>query len=790
MADNDQNGDQNGELPAAAPDPWEQVPERTRRPWWFWLATVFGGIVLFFSAIFVALYYLYAPDLPITADLGELNRTPSITLTDPNGKVFASRGAAFGYRVKLDEMPPYLPAAFIVTEDRRFYSHSGVDFRGLLRALFVNFSQGAVVQGGSTITQQLAKNTFLRPERTWSRKFQEMFLAFWLERHYSKDEILTLYLNRIYLGSGAYGVDAAARNYFGKSVRDITLAEAAMLAALTRAPTRYSPAADLKIAQRRANMVVDLLREDGQINDEEAKKAKSNPAKPVLKEGVESANYFADFVMERLTKLDVTLGKDLVVRTTIDTNLQTVAEQNLRRQLEKEGAKRAVSQGALIAIEPTGAVRSLVGGLDYSVSPFNRAYQARRQPGSSFKPFVYLAALEKGLSPDDIRDDAPYENRGWSPDNYDGSYLGPITLREALAKSINTVAVRVADEVGRRNVINAAQRLGIESPLEPNRSLPLGTSEVTLYEMTRAFAAFANRGNRVDPYVILDVKTSDGTVLHEYRPPPPIPVMNQRALEEMNQMLFEVVQTGTGQRGNLGARQAAAKTGTSQEWRDAWFIGYTADFITGVWVGNDDNSSMAKVVGGSIPASIWKAYMVSAHQKIALHSLPGIDAFGSDAYATASDGYDDNPWVERDGDGDSGRPPSNRDRGVIEEFFDSLFGGREPSTSVDDAPVPMPQRYSPRADVQTPRSAPPSAENDENEDNANPEESPPHIAPQPRQPRQPRAYTPPPDLDEDTPPPRAEPPDEPEPLPDGFERKPEVGPYRQPEPDPEEPSPF
>lgn len=756
------------------------MPERTRRPWWFWLATGFGGVILFFSACFVALYYLYAPDLPITADrLGEINRTPSITLTDDKGKVFATRGAAFGYRIKLDEMPAYLPAAFIVTEDRRFYSHSGIDYRGLLRAFFANWTAGGVVQGGSTITQQLAKNTFLKPERTWTRKFEEMFLSFWLERHYSKDEILTLYLNRIYLGSGAYGVDAAAREYFDKSIREVTLAEAAMIAALTRAPSRFSPEVNLQLAQKRASMVIDLLLEDGKVTEDEAKKAKANPAKPALKEGVESANYFADFVMDQLTKLDIRPDKDLVVRTTIDRRLQTIAQKNLTRVLDKDGKNRAVTQGALIGMEPNGAIRSIVGGKDYTTSTFNRAYQARRQPGSSFKPFVYLAALEHGLSPDDIRDDAPYENRGWSPENYDGQYLGPITLREALAKSINTVAVRVADEVGRRKVISVAQRLGITSPLEPNRSLPLGTSEVTLYEMTRAFAAFANNGNRVEPHVILDVKTADGTVLYEYRAAPPIPVMNERALQEMNQMLFEVVQTGTGQRGELGGRQAAAKTGTSQEWRDAWFVGYTADFVTGVWVGNDDNSSMNKVVGGSIPASIWKAYMSEAHRNKPMHSLPGIDTFDGDgdAYASSdsSSGNEDEPWVERDGDA-SDRGSRGNDRGVIEELFDSLFGDERPQPEMAaPAPIPPPPRS-----IVPPRLSPMSE--------ASPEAAPP-VEPQVAEPAAPEAPAAPPVAEAaEAPPGAAVVAPAPRPIPVPPQET--SGPYRQPEAEPGNSSPF
>jgi penicillin-binding protein 1A len=669
------------------PDPWERVPPRARRPWWFWLATGFGALVLFLSACFVALYYAYAPTFAITADrLGELNRTPSITLTDEAGQVFATRGAAFGYRVRVEEMPKYLPLAFISTEDKRFYAHNGLDYRGLMRALVRNWSAGGIVQGGSTITQQLAKNTFLTPARTWQRKLEEMFLSFWLERHYSKDEILTLYLNRIYLGSGAYGVDAAAREYFDKSIKDVTLPEAAMLAALTRAPSRYSPEANLKLAQERAAVVLDLMVEEGHITAAEARGAKANPAKPVIKPELESANYFADFVMEQLKTLSITPNKDLVVRTTIDIRLQGIAQKAIMNAIDAEGARRNVTQGALVAMEPSGAVRSLVGGRDYTQSSFNRAYQSKRQPGSSFKPFVFVAALEAGLTPDDVRDDAPYEAKGWKPENYDGRYLGPITLREAMSKSINTVAIRIADEVGRSKVIATAQRLGVSSPLEPNRSLPLGTSEVTLFELTRAFAPFASNGNRVEPFAILDVKTSDGTVLFQHRDKPPEQVLSRTTLEEMNQMLYEVVQTGTGQRADLAPRQVAAKTGTSQDWRDAWFVGYTADFIGGVWLGNDDNAPMTRVVGGSLPASIWKSYMVEAHRRIAVHALPGIyDGYGdTDPYYGAPP-VEDEPWVEH-GD-DPARPPQDEDKGIIEDFLDSLFG--------DENPPPPPRRSSP-----------------------------------------------------------------------------------------------
>ncbi|MBI1212879.1 MAG: PBP1A family penicillin-binding protein [Alphaproteobacteria bacterium] len=693
------------DVPPQTPEPTEPAPlhewsepRHSRRPWWFWLASGFGSCVLFASLMFVVMYYAYAPELPKNVDLNAINKTPSITLTDAAGRVFASRGAAFGYRLAVGEMPTYLPEAFIIMEDRRFYSHSGVDIRGLVRALFVNLSSGGVVQGGSTITQQLAKNTFLKPERTWSRKLEEVFLAFWLERHFNKDQILTLYLNRIYLGAGAYGVDAAAREYFGKSAGKVTLAEAAMLAALTRAPSRYSPEADLAMAQARAAIVIDQLLADGKITKEQADNAKKHPAKPVLHEGTESANYFADFVMDQLTKLNVPLDKDVIVRTTIDTKLQAVAQRTLTSVLDKDGPKRHVSQGALVAMEPDGAVRSLVGGKDWTTSNFNRAYQARRQPGSSFKPFVYLAALEAGLTPDTERDDAPYENRGWTPGNYDGNYLGTITLREALARSINTVAIRLADEVTRTAIIRVAQRLGITSPLAPNRSLPLGTSEVTLYEMVRSFAAFANNGNKTEPYVILDVRTTDGTMLYEHKAAPATPVIAPLQLAEMNQMMFEVTQTGTGRRADLSPRPAAAKTGTSQDWRDAWFVGYTADLVTGVWVGNDDNSSMARVVGGSIPATIWKAYMLAAEKNLPVRTLPGIDMFGqtgedyAEVHSSDSDG--DMPWVDG---GDGGRRDRHEDRGVLEEFFDSIFGGDDDEDR--RAPPPPDDGYGPRSEL-------------------------------------------------------------------------------------------
>lgn len=648
--------------------PLPASPRRT--PIWVWFAGAFGSVILLLSLAFVVLYSLYAPAIKPGTDIWSVNKTVTISFADPSGVIFATKGAAYGDRVSVKDMPSYLPAAFLVAEDRRFYRHWGVDLRGITRALFANLDAGEVVQGGSTITQQLAKNIFLKPERTFSRKVEELFIAFWLERHYDKDDILTAYLNRIYLGSGAYGVDAAARQYFGKSAKDVTLAEAAMLASLTRAPSRFSPEADLEAAQTRAAFVLDLLAQDGKITAEEAKKAKEKPAKLVIRDDIDSENYFADFALEQLNRMGLVDTSDLIVRTTLNRRLQAEAQRAVTKVLEKESKRRKVEQGALVSMEPDGAVRALVGGRSYNESPFNRAFQAQRQPGSAFKPLVYLAALEKGLTPDDVRDDTPYEDRGWSPANSDGDYRGPITLREALARSVNTVAVRIADEVGRTAIIEIAQRVGITSPLEPNRSLPLGTSEVNLLEITRAYATFPANGAQVEPYVILDVKTKDGKVLYQRTETDRRVLFSRTKAEEMNQMLFEVVQTGTGKNADMGQRPAAGKTGTTQDFRDAWFVGYTADYITGVWVGNDDNSPTKKVSGGNVPATIWKSYMVAAHKGLPVRAISGIEMYRDpegDYYALRRPPPDWQPPA----------PPAeghSEEPGMVERFFDELFG--------------------------------------------------------------------------------------------------------------------
>jgi penicillin-binding protein 1A len=660
-------------------------------PIWAWAASIAGAVILLSSLTFVVLYSIYTPSIAPGTEIWNLNRSRSVTFMDPEGKIFARRGAAHGDRVSVKEMPPFLPAAFLAVEDRRFYDHWGVDLRGVARAFWSNLEAGDVVAGGSTITQQLAKNVFLSHERTLGRKFEELFVAIWLERHYSKDDILTYYLNRIYLGSGTYGVDAAARQYFGKSARDVTLAEAAMIAALTRAPSVYSPEADYEKAKKRAELVLDLLVQEGVITAADAKKAKAKPAKLVINQDLDSEGYYADFALDQLQQLEaagnIVLPKniDVTVRTTINRKLQREAQRAVTTILRKEGPKRKVTQGALVAMEPDGMVRALVGGRSYNESSYNRAFQAQRQPGSSFKPIVFLAALQRGMTPDTIRDDAPYEDRGWTPANYDNRYRGPVSLREALALSLNTVAVRVADEVGRNAIITMATRLGVTSKLEPNRSLPLGTSEVSVLEMTGVYSAFANGGYAVKAYCIIDVTTADGKQVYVRSENPRTQAMSTRQDADMNQMLYEVVQTGTGRAADLGDRPAAAKTGTTQNYRDAWFIGYTADYVTGVWVGNDDNTPTKRVAGGGLPASIWKAFMTAAHRGLPIRTLPGIDL-----YSEPDPGYyTEAPPPEPEYAPPPQRPPPEPDQpGLIDRFLDDLFGG---SDYPDEAPPPPPR---------------------------------------------------------------------------------------------------
>jgi penicillin-binding protein 1A len=580
-----------------------------------WGAVLGAGVVAY-----------YARDLPDIDVLAKPARQPNITVLAADGTTIASLGNQYGEPVSLEDLPPYLPRAVLAIEDRRFYSHFGIDLVGTLRALVVNLRAMRIVQGGSTITQQLAKNLFLSPDRTLKRKIQETLLALWLEHRFTKDQILTVYLNRVYFGAGCYGIDAAARRYFGKPAKNVTLFEAAMLAGLLKAPSRYAPTRAFDLTQQRADQVLTAMVDAGFIDAARAKAARESPAMfvppPVAGAGV---RYFTDWVVDQIDSYLGGINRDLVVRTTLDSRLQRLAERDVAEELKTAGKTAGASQAAVVVLSPDGAVRAMVGGRDYVESQFNRATQSLRQPGSAFKIFVYLAALEAGMSPIDRVLDAPVNVHGWSPANYNNKYMGEVTLADALAHSLNTAAVRVAEKVGVPRIIDVAEKLGITSPLNPDLSLALGTSEVRLTELTAAFATLANDGVGVWPFGITEIKDWRGRRLYVRSGSGPGRVVPERLVGPMSQMLEQVVTEGTGEAAALD-RPAAGKTGTSQDFRDAWFIGYTADLVAGVWVGNDDGTPMKRVTGGRLPAAIWHDFMTAALAGVPPRPLPGTEA--------------------------------------------------------------------------------------------------------------------------------------------------------------------
>jgi penicillin-binding protein 1A len=584
-----------------------------------WAAVAIGVVVA-----------LHMMKLPPIQSLVVPKRPPTITILGLDGKTVATRGDMGGAAIPLKALPPYLPQAFVAIEDRRFYHHFGLDPIGLARAVAVNIAARGVREGGSTLTQQLAKNLFLTQERTVSRKIDEVIIALALEKQYSKNDILELYLNRVYFGSGAYGVEAAAQRYFGKSARVVTLAEAAMLAGLVRAPSRLAPTRNPVLARARSEIVLNAMVDAGFVSAAMAKTARTRPAQIVKNDGPGSTGYVGDWVMDALNDYVGRFENDVVVQTTIDPALQSAAEKALAEELAKQGDHYGVSQGALVAMDPDGAVRALVGGRSYAESQFNRAVAGHRQPGSAFKPFVYLTALERGLTPDTVRDDAPITVRGWKPENYSREYYGPVTLTTALANSLNTVSVRLTLEVGAQNVATTARRLGIASKLEPNASLALGTSEVTPLELVGAYAPFANGGIGVIPHVIERVRESGGKILYARTVSGSSRVVAPEHVMMMNKMLAETLATGTARRASIPGWPAAGKTGTSQDYRDAWFVGYTSRMIAGVWLGNDDGTPTKKATGSGLPVDIWNRFMRNAHQNLPVVELPSYqeNAFG------------------------------------------------------------------------------------------------------------------------------------------------------------------
>ena len=588
------------------------------------------GTLLYWPIVFalwglVALAGLIAYNaiqLPRIDQLAVPKRPPNIAILADDGSLLANRGDTGGPAVRLIDLPPYLPKAFVAIEDRRFYSHFGIDPVGVSRAVLRDLTGKGAVEGGSTLTQQLAKNLFLTQERTISRKIQEAILALWLERKYSKGQILELYLNRVYFGSGAYGVEAAAQKYFGKSARFVTLSEAALLAGLMKSPTRLAPNHNLAGANERAAQVITAMAEQGHITEAMAKMALASPAQVRRDKSAGSINYAADYVMDALDDTVGAIDEDIVVTTTIDRKMQAEAERALTDELNAKGAKFGVGEGALVAIEPNGAVKAMIGGRSYAESQFNRAVSAKRQPGSSFKPFVYLAALEKGLTPDTVREDAPISVKSWNPENYSREYFGAVTLTKALSLSLNTVAVRLGLEVGPKTVAAVAHRLGITSELEANATISLGTSAVTPLEMASAYAAFANGGIGVQPHVISKVRTANGKLLYARRNASFGRVIEPQYVSMMNDMMQETLLTGTARKAELPGWQAAGKTGTSQDFRDAWFIGYTSYLVAAVWLGNDDDSPTKKVSGGNLPVEVWSRFMKGAHEGVPVAALP------------------------------------------------------------------------------------------------------------------------------------------------------------------------
>jgi penicillin-binding protein 1A len=575
-------------------------------------------------------YFGDLPKIPPTAELATLGRAPGMTFLDRYGRVIATRGAKYGRSVRLSELPPYVPAAFLAAEDKRFRSHGAVDFKGVVRASATNLHAGRTVQGGSTLTQQLARNLFLGQERTFKRKLQEAVLSYELEQRLGKDRILELYLNRVYLGENAFGIDAAAHAYFGKSARELSLAEAAVLAGLPKAPSRLSLTRDLDGAARRGRLVLDLMRREGWITAQQAWSASQTPVVLVEREPEGDLAWALDLAASEARSDVGAPTADLVVRTSIEPELQTQSGRIVREALDGEGRRVGASQAAVVLLGPEGAVRALIGGRNHDDSPFNRAVMARRQPGSAFKAFIWAAALDRGDKPEDFRSTAGVAFGPWRPRDHAAAKAAALSLADALAESSNDVSVRLATEVGPRTAAALARRFGVTTlPDDPGMSIALGTYEVSPLELTGAYQVLQQRGRLSRPHLVEEVARSDGTVLYRRTPDPPVQVYDPARADQMVRMMQGVIEHGTGVKARLD-RPAAGKTGTTQENRDAWFVGFTPDWTAGVWVGNDDARPMRGVAGGDLPAEIWRRVMIAAHQ-----GLPPRD-FGPQNFAPQS----------------------------------------------------------------------------------------------------------------------------------------------------------
>ncbi|MDE1938781.1 MAG: PBP1A family penicillin-binding protein [Alphaproteobacteria bacterium] len=641
-------------IAAIAEGDGEQPPERgakrkPRKRTWPYVVVLVAAWGAIFGGIF---YSRFLSELPDVNSLLVNGPSRAITILDDRGRLIAQRGLTQGVMVDVTKLPSYVPNAFIAIEDRRFRENIGIDPIGIMRAAFENMMVGHVVQGGSTLTQQLAKNLFLQPKRTFDRKIEEAVLALYLESRYSKDQILTLYLNRVYFGAGVYGIEAAAERFFGKRAEKLSLPEAAMLAGSVKAPAHYNPLADPDASQARANVVLHAMQEAGYIDARTCEDAQATRSRIVRGTATPGSGYFADWVISQIPGYVGDAKEALIVDTSFDLDAQAEAERAVNAGLDEDGDKFDASQAALVAMTPDGAVRAMVGGRSYEDSSYNRATDAQRQPGSAFKPFVYLAAFEHGHNPDDLMDDAPVDIHGWKPADFEGEYQGEITLTKAFADSSNSVAAQLTAEVGPAVVARTAKRLGIDTPLMAVTSLALGTSVVTPLELTSAYAPFANGGDGVAPYGIIRIRTKDGKILWQRKAGAPDQVMSQDNLAKMTTIMSQVVQTGTGKAARLDERPSAGKTGTTQDYRDAWFVGFTADLVCGVWVGNDDNAPMKRATGGKLPAYIWKTFMENAEAGLPARPLAG--------QAVAVAGQPDQKPAESDG---------------LQQLLDKLFSG-------------------------------------------------------------------------------------------------------------------
>ncbi len=609
----------------------------------------------------IVMLALAVPAFQETSDDDWLKKSElAVTFLDRYGNEVGSRGIKHNDAIPLEEFPDHLIKAVLATEDRRFYEHFGIDFAGTARAFTANARAGGVVQGGSSITQQLAKNLFLNNERTIERKVKEAFLATWLETHLSKNDILKLYLDRAYMGGGTFGVDAAAQYYFGKSARDVNLAEAAMLAGLFKAPTRFAPHVNLPAARARANVVLDNLVEAGFMTEGQVFGARRNPATAIDRRDERQPNYYLDWAFDEMKKLVLTLPKSMndrvfVVRLGLDVNLQRHAEDSVEALLRQYGREYHAKQAATVVMDIDGTVRAMVGGRDYGASQFNRATDALRQPGSSFKPYVYATALMNGFKPTSIVVDGPVCIGNWCPHNYSGGFSGAMTLTQALVRSINVIPVKLSialgngnAKIGRAKIIDTARKAGLRTPLPDSTSLPIGAAEVTVLDHTGGYTMFPNAGRAMTPHAILEVRSSAGESIWRFDRDgkKPVQALRPQVAMEMNVMLNKVVEEGTGRRAILDGIKAAGKTGTTNAYRDAWFVGFTGNYVSGVWVGNDDYAPTNRMTGGSLPAMIWKQIMSYAHQGIEIKPIPGVapgptpptaQVAAADANASASD---------------------------------------------------------------------------------------------------------------------------------------------------------